>query len=139
MPSRALSKQGTNHDVSVSGSTGYLTGDLQSSRSQPSRSSLFSMSEMDVCGSHSAIRPGVATPFSSLQGVVGPSHSGSGLPSSFREGGRNLLYSRSASSKPLAGSHTRDVLKCFRCGTRFLVTNLDEYEKHIRDCYSDVT
>lgn len=126
-------------------SAGYQTGELQTSqsRSQTSCTGLSSLLEVDSNESHSAnsSRQGALAPFSSLQGVLGRTSSfssGSGQPSSVREEKRHVLYSRSASSKPRdqSGSSTRDVLKCLRCGKNFLISNLDEYEKHIRRCYS---
>ena len=48
-----------------------------------------------------------------------------------------VMYSRSAGSKSF-GASGRDTMQCLRCGARFPITNLDGYEKHIRDCYSDV-
>lgn len=53
-------------------------------------------------------------------------------------GQRNSLYSRSVSSRALLGPQRRDTMQCLRCGARYPVTNLDNYEKHIRDCYSEV-
>jgi hypothetical protein len=33
---------------------------------------------------------------------------------------------------------TRDTMQCLRCGSSFPITNIDDYEKHIKTCYSDV-
>jgi predicted nucleic acid-binding Zn-ribbon protein len=48
-----------------------------------------------------------------------------------------VLYSRSAGLKSF-GAPSRDTMQCLRCGSKFPITNLDSYERHIRDCYSDV-
>lgn len=56
-----------------------------------------------------------------------------------RDEARNMFYARGSPSSrsPQLESPDIDVLQCLRCGTRFLVTNLDDYEKHIQECYSD--
>ena len=58
----------------------------------------------------------------------------SGQPHSFISEQRNSLYSRSVISRP----QHRDTMQCLRCGARYPITNLDAYEKHIRDCYSEL-
>lgn len=53
-----------------------------------------------------------------------------------REQRRSDIYCRN----PISASHARpassNIMKCFRCGTRFPSTSMDDYEKHIRKCYS---
>jgi DNA repair exonuclease SbcCD ATPase subunit len=45
-------------------------------------------------------------------------------------------YSRSVDNRRTAlHSQTRETLQCLRCGSKFSVTNLDGYEKHIGHCY----
>ena len=47
---------------------------------------------------------------------------------------RDVVYPRTS----LLGPPTRDTMQCLRCGSKFPITNLDGYEKHIKECYSDV-
>ena len=47
---------------------------------------------------------------------------------------RDVVYPRAS----LLGPPTRDTMQCLRCGSKFPITNLDGYEKHIKECYSDV-
>ena len=55
-----------------------------------------------------------------------------------REQKRSDFYSRSLTSV----SHTRpassNIMQCFRCGSRFPNTSMDDYERHITECYNDV-
>lgn len=59
-----------------------------------------------------------------------------GIESGFasKPGDRPSMYPRTS----VLGPPTRDTMQCLRCGSRFPITNLDGYEKHIKDCYSDV-
>lgn len=82
-------------------------------------------------------------PFSSLSRAsrngMEQGGSASGRPhTSVFERQRNSLCSRSVNSRSLLGPQRRDTMQCLRCGSRYPVTNLDSYEKHIRDCYSEV-
>lgn len=59
--------------------------------------------------------------------------------SSVREEIGRTLYSRSVASQRFSlQPQRRQMMQCLRCGMKYPVTNLDDYEKHIRDCYSDV-
>ena len=51
-----------------------------------------------------------------------------------RHGGLDV---RSAGYMSLGERPYRRTMQCLRCSARFPVANLEEYEKHIRDCYSD--
>lgn len=89
-----------------------------------------------VVGSHT---------LSSLQGIGAASRAGSGssgdsgvAQSSVTGSRRSVLYSSTAGSRSLFGPPSRDTMQCLRCGSRYPITNLDGYEKHIRDCYADV-
>ena len=53
------------------------------------------------------------------------------------------VSSRQGTGSTLAGSRSlfrpfRDTMQCLRCGSRYPIDDLDGYEKHIRDCYSDL-
>ncbi|XP_062500124.1 protein Daple-like [Corticium candelabrum] len=119
-----------------------LTADMMASTPVPhSQSSRPGLSVMSIDNDWSAIRHGDAMPFLSLQ-TVGHRHSSyadSGLPPSFREGRRELSHAREFGAKSSRHPVSRDVMKCLRCGERFSVNNLEDYERHIQQCYADVS
>lgn len=76
--------------------------------------------------SHSAVR------YKSL-----PSRNG-GIESGFASKSGDWSSMWDVPRTALLRSPTRDTMQCLRCGSKFSITNLDGYERHIKDCYSDV-
>jgi uncharacterized phage infection (PIP) family protein YhgE len=66
-----------------------------------------------------------------------PSRSG-GIESGFASKSGDWSSMWDVPRTALLRSPTRDTMQCLRCGSKFSITNLDGYERHIKDCYSDV-
>ena len=102
---------------------------------------------------HSSFQPPMASSFSSPNATMPSlarrfpfrvSESGYGTKNLAGDSGRARsearhggLDVRSAGYVSLGGRPYRQTMQCLRCSARFPIANLEEYEKHIRDCYSD--
>lgn len=55
-----------------------------------------------------------------------------------RDEAGSVLYSRSLGSQMGSMSKRIETMHCIRCNARFSVSNLDDYERHLRECYPDI-
>ena len=66
----------------------------------------------------------------------------SGLSHGVSDIRRDVMYTRSPVSVGRSlytySLPTRKSMQCLRCNSSFSVDDLDKYEKHIKECYSDV-